>query len=188
VQKEKGNPVQKPYTLNMLIQKLAEEPDESANAAVAILVKEVQDDLKLLIVKRADVEGDPWSGDIAFPGGKRNLEDLNIYETAKRELLEETGIDLRDIEPIGVMPMEHSMVRRQMKVQPVLFHQKEPIDIQLSYELQSYLWASLKKLKVNKTRGNVKGRIGPIFNYEGEKVWGLTYRMLEKIIDLLDED
>lgn len=180
--------MQKPYTLNRLIQKINNDPDETANAAVAILIKEIQEDLKLLIVKRADVEGDPWSGDIAFPGGKRSSEDNNIFETAKRELFEETGIDLQDIEPIGVMPIEHSIVRRQMKVQPVLFHQKEPQEIRLSYELQSYLWASLKELKVTKTQGNVKGWKGPIFNYEGEKVWGLTYRMLERIIDLLDED
>ena len=38
-------------------------------AAVAIVMREHTDGPQLLFIKRADKEGDPWSGHMAFPGG-----------------------------------------------------------------------------------------------------------------------
>jgi 8-oxo-dGTP pyrophosphatase MutT (NUDIX family) len=180
--------VDKSYSLKLLQKRLSTSPDETANAAVAILIKELQDDLELFLVKRAEVDGDPWSGDMAFPGGKRTSEDPSILATAKRELLEETSITFNKKDPLGVMPAEHSSVRTDIKVQPVLFHFENISEVKLSHELQSYLWAPLKELKNTKTQGNVKGREVPIFNFKGEVIWGLTFRMLDKIIGMLDED
>ena len=113
--------LQKQNNLKKLRERLLTIPDENANAAVAILIKEIEDDLELFLVKRAVVDGDPWSGDIAFPGGKRSLEDNNIYDTAKRELFEETGIDLKGFEYVGVMPIEHSNIEAPITIQPFIF-------------------------------------------------------------------
>jgi 8-oxo-dGTP pyrophosphatase MutT (NUDIX family) len=179
--------LQKPYTLKRLRESLSTRPDETASAAVAILVKEWEDDLELFLVKRAEVEGDPWSGDMAFPGGKRSPEDKNIYQTAKRELWEETGIDLKEIEPIGVMPSEYSSVKSQMTVQPIIFHFENMSNINLSHELQSYIWAPLKRLETTRTRGIVKGLKVPIFKFKDETIWGLTFRMLNRIIEILKD-
>lgn len=177
-----------PYNIKRLHRRLSTSPDETANAAVAILIKELQDDVELLLVKRAEVDGDPWSGDMAFPGGKRTIGDPSIFATAKRELLEETSITLEKIDPIGVMPIEHSNMRPQIKVQPVIFPCECVFDVKLSRELQSYLWVPLKELKNTKTKGIVKGREVPIFQFKGEVIWGLTFRMLDRLIGMLDED
>lgn len=177
--------MQKPYNLQRLRKSLSTNPNETANAAVAILVKEWNDDLELFLVKRAEVEGDPWSGDMAFPGGKRSPEDKNIFDTAKRELKEETGIDLKELEPIGVMPIVYSSVKSQMTVQPILFHFEDTSKVKLSYELQSYIWAPLKRLEITRTQGIVKGLKVPIFKFKDETIWGLTFRMLERIIEIL---
>ncbi|MFL5555271.1 MAG: NUDIX hydrolase, partial [Gemmatimonadaceae bacterium] len=50
--------------------------------------------MELLFIKRAEYPGDPWSGQIAFPGGREESRDGSLAETAIRETREETGIDL----------------------------------------------------------------------------------------------
>jgi 8-oxo-dGTP pyrophosphatase MutT (NUDIX family) len=50
---------------------------------------------KLLFIKRADAVGDPWSGHMAFPGGRYEVGDQSLLETAVRETREETAIDIR---------------------------------------------------------------------------------------------
>jgi len=65
-----------------------------ANAAVVVLLKSTDQDFQVLLVKRAEKISDPWSGQTAFPGGKRNPEDWNLKETVVRETLEETRINL----------------------------------------------------------------------------------------------
>src|SRR6267142_2560248 len=64
-------------------------------AAVAVCLRPGAGSLEALFIRRADHPGDPWSGDAAFPGGRREPADASLWETAMRETLEETGLDLR---------------------------------------------------------------------------------------------
>ena len=180
--------MQKQNNLQRLRERLITSPDETASAAVAILIKEIEDNLELFLVKRAEVEGDPWSGDIAFPGGKQSSEDKSIYDTAKRELHEETGISLKGFEYVGVMPIEQSNIEATMTVQPFIFCFEDIPPVKLNYELQSYLWAPLRELKATITHGSIKGLDVPIFKFNGETIWGLTFRIIERIIGLLEDD
>ncbi|MFH0849987.1 MAG: NUDIX domain-containing protein, partial [Candidatus Bathyarchaeota archaeon] len=110
-------------------------PDEEAHAAVAILVKPNDDDLELFLVKRAEATGDPWSGDRAFPGGKKMPEDRGLVDTVAREVLEETGIDLWGVGTLGYMEPLFSSVRKTFRVQPIVYSFQEKPEIHLNYEL-----------------------------------------------------
>ena len=67
-----------------------------ARASVALIFRSTENGGKeLLFIQRARREGDPWSGDMAFPGGRLQPEDASARAAAERETLEETGMDLR---------------------------------------------------------------------------------------------
>ena len=63
-----------------------------SEAAVSLLLRPSGDGLKFLAIKRAESEGDPWSGHMALPGGRRDAEDEDLWVTAVRETWEETGL------------------------------------------------------------------------------------------------
>ena len=65
-------------------------------AGVCAVLREVPGDVEVLVIRRGEREGDPWSGHMALPGGRFEPEDLSVYTTAVRETHEEVGIDLSD--------------------------------------------------------------------------------------------
>ena len=173
--------------LRRLAGRLLDSPDEDAHAAVAILLRPDPRDLEIFLVKRAEVPGDPWSGDMAFPGGKRHSQDRSLGDTAIRETMEETGIQLEELEPLGYMEPLQSWVRNTFVVQPVVYLYEGDPPIRLNYELTRYMWVPLETLRGSKEHAVVKGFDSPIFRVGEEVVWGLTYRMLEKLLEMLGE-
>ena len=76
----------------------------SRQAAVALVLAPDHDgagSLSLLLVRRSDRDGDPWSGHMALPSGQAHESDADLLQTARRETLEEVGIDLSDAELLG---------------------------------------------------------------------------------------
>jgi len=59
--------------------------------------------IEVLLIERAERAGDPWSGHVAFPGGKREAADADDAAAAAREALEETGVDVRALEFLGAL-------------------------------------------------------------------------------------
>ncbi len=167
---------------------LLKTPDEEADAAVAILIRPTGEDLEVFIVKRAEVDGDPWSGDMAFPGGKKAAQDHGVLDAAVREVMEETGIDLKPLTPLGYMQPLTSLVRQTFKVQPIVYLLEGESPIRLNYELTKYMWTPIDELRKLKSRAVVKGFDSPIYKIGDDVVWGLTCRMLDQLIDVFDED
>jgi 8-oxo-dGTP pyrophosphatase MutT (NUDIX family) len=159
---------------------------QGADAAVALLLKPVDQDLKIFFVKRVKSPADPWSGQMALPGGKRNARDRNLKQTVIRETLEETNINLLDrCRFLGVMEALRSTQRPEMRVLPfVVLLEHEPL-IKLNEELEWFVWISPEKLIQN--RGTAKFSFGevPAYIVENNVIWGLTYRILEKFFHIL---
>jgi len=172
--------------ITTLIRNRHTKPDDSAHAAVAMLLTETGDTLKVLLVKRATREEDPWSGHMAFPGGRRGHGDCDLMATACRETREETGIDLTQCTAIGSLAALHSTVRPDLCIQPFIFSCTEPPEVTLNEELMAHYWIPLEELDRSRGITRIDSREFPAYLVEGEAVWGLTYRMLEKFFCILD--
>src|SRR5207249_11060459 len=72
-------------------------------AAVAVVLHDGNDGIEALFIHRAVRAGDTWSGQIAFPGGRREPTDADLRATAIRETREEIGVDLSNAERLGVL-------------------------------------------------------------------------------------
>lgn len=163
-------------------------PKQEANAAVAIMLKPTRQDMKILFVKRIENPRDPWSGQIALPGGKREPEDLDLKETILRETNEETGINLLDhCRFLGVTEPVRSKLNPEMKILPFIFLlEHEPVIKLNREELERYYWIPIKKLIRNEriVKSGVKAH--PTFIIGEIKIWGLTFRILKKFFHALN--
>ena len=167
--------------LSRVLRPISEKQD--GNAAVALLLKPADNDLKILFVKRAENPVDPWSGQVALPGGKRDAADRSLKQTLVRETLEETNIDLLNrCRFLGVMDTQTSTPRPEMKIVPfVILLEHEPT-IKLNEELEKFVWISPEQLV--RHRGTAKLSFGefPAYIVGNIVIWGLTYRILEAFV------
>lgn len=159
-----------------------------AEAAVALLLKIVDQDLRILFVKRVENPADPWSGQMGLPGGRRDARDRDPKQTVVRETLEETGINLLDrCRFLGAMTSLRSTQRPDLKILPfVALLEHEPAIKVNEGELESYVWISLRELAQNE--GAAKFSFGefPAYIVGNTVIWGLTYRILKKFIHTLN--
>ena len=68
-------------------------------AAVAMILREVHGEAEILMIRRAKREGDPWSGHMAFPGGRMERADRHGFDVARRATEEEIGLQLLESDP-----------------------------------------------------------------------------------------
>ena len=171
--------------LSKVLKPLSEGQD--AGATVALLLKTADKDLKILFVKRAENPADPWSGQMALPGGKRDATDQSLKQTVVREILEETNINLLDrCRFLGVMETLTSTPRPEMKILPfVVLLEHEP-SIKLNEELERSVWISLEELVRHRGTGGFSFGEFPAYIVGNTVIWGLTYRILENFVHTLE--
>jgi 8-oxo-dGTP pyrophosphatase MutT (NUDIX family) len=73
--------------------KLIDDPSRG-QAAVALILHPTEQGTEVLFIERALHQQDPWSGNLAFPGGRIDSTDFSARQAAERETLEEIGLDL----------------------------------------------------------------------------------------------
>lgn len=165
-------------------------------AAVALIIRAGDGGApELLFIKRSEYPGDPWSGQVAFPGGREEAADPTLADTAIRETREETGIDLvRDGTVIGTLDdLRPNTVRLPaVIVRPyvVLLNRFEPLV--LSDEVALAFWVPLEAFRDAPAwrdtdvlaRGVQMNRRA--FHHQGQVIWGMTERILAQLLTLLD--
>jgi 8-oxo-dGTP pyrophosphatase MutT (NUDIX family) len=170
--------------------------DGARRAAVALILRAGENGApELLFIKRSEYPADPWSGQVAFPGGREEASDPTLADTAIRETREETGIDLvRDATVIGTLDDLRPQTLRlpTVIVRPyvVLLNRFEPLV--LSDEVALAFWVPLEAFKDARSwrdtavlaRGVQLKMRG--FHHDGHVIWGMTERILAQLLALLD--
>lgn len=164
-------------------------------AAVAALLRFEQDGPEVLLMKRVDRESDRWSGQVSFPGGRLEPDDADLLSCAIRETQEEVGIDLTaTARQVGQLSDVQAIARGKslpMAIRPFVFFQTESAEITISDEAEHTFWLPLQKVLDGAFDGSYEYRFAGIpimmncWRFQGNIVWGLTYRMLSSFFELM---
>ena len=165
-------------------------------AAIALVLRPTDEgDPELLMIKRAEMEGDPWSGHIACPGGRMEPGDRDLEQTAIRETWEETGVDLaRDGRILGTLDdiSPRTPTLPPLIIRPFVAAVKPEITIVESPEVAEVFWVPLSAIRETAAWGtglvSIRGageREVDVFRHGDYTVWGLTHRALTQFLQLV---
>ena len=169
-----------------------DEAPEARPAAVALLLHEGGDGLETLFIRRAERASDPWSGQVALPGGRREPQDADLLATALRETQEEVGIDLSAAEQLGALNdlYPRTPLLPPVVVRPFVFVVGERPPVTLSDEVTAAFWVPLAHLGPDARREitlNIRGtdRRFPAYVVGENTIWGMTERILSDFLGLI---
>jgi 8-oxo-dGTP pyrophosphatase MutT (NUDIX family) len=162
-------------------------------AAVAIILAPDPD--AILLIRRAERAGDPWSGHMALPGGRRDGQDHDLLTTAIRETSEEVGIELSVAAVAGTLDdvVPRLPVLPPIAVRPFVFVLSARPGIRLNSEVTSASWVPVDHLLRPDTHHPVRleitgqSRVVLAYELEDAMVWGMTERILSGLLEHLDD-
>lgn len=166
---------------------IADAPEEVRRAAVALVIAPDEAGPELLLIKRAEWEGDPWSGQVALPGGRKEPGDPTLWHTAARETWEETGLQLlRTARLLGTLDelYPRNPALPEIVVRPHVAILGEKPQLRLNEEVAAAFWAPLESLRspssTFEATVHVRGsdrRVQGIRHGE-YTIWGMTEQIL----------
>jgi len=186
-----------------LARSLAERPGRQAAvravdrlAAIALVVRAAPSGPELLMIRRAEKEGDPWSGHIACPGGRMDPGDADLAATAVRETREETGVDVaRDGQVLGALD---DLAPRNPALPPIVIRPFVAVVspdavVEPNHEVAEAFWVPLASIRERGAWGlgtvvaQEAGEIEvPTFRHGSYTVWGLTERALRDFLHRIE--
>ncbi len=163
---------------------------DASIAAVLIILYQHNDSINTVFIQRPDYEG-VHSGQISFPGGRKEPEDTDIIKTALREAYEEVGVDLSEISVVGTLtplfiPVSKTIVTPVVgwtNNKPAFKIQEEEVLYLIEGDLKKILNPSIIKIK----RFDILGEMRDIkyFDYEGHIIWGATAMILNELLAII---
>lgn len=167
-------------------------PKNARQSAVLVLFYPEDDHAGILLIKRA-VDDTVHSGQVSFPGGKKEDTDAELKQTALRETYEEIGISPAQIKIIGSLS-KLFIPPSNFEVQPFVGFTNSLPELSTNYEVERVLHVPVKKLFQADTiqHKTIKSRDGqyyevPCFYIENEIVWGATAMMLSELVAIIKE-
>ncbi|MFA8450412.1 MAG: CoA pyrophosphatase [Bacteroidales bacterium] len=161
-----------------------EKPRESA---VTLVLKENQNkQISIVLIERSSYKG-VHSAQIAFPGGQRDPDDINLKETALREAFEEIGIEKKlfhvigELSPLYVPPSNFMMypfiayIKNQEIYHADTREVKQIMDIPLE---ELFSQQNKKLIEIKTSYGAFKDT--PIYSYNNKVIWGATAMILSE--------
>ncbi len=162
-------------------------------AAVALPLRQGECGIEVLMIERAQREGDRWSGQMAFPGGMVDPADRGALDAALRETREEIGLDLRQHGRLlarlsDVSPRSRPGIGRFMVITPYVYRLEQLPPLVLNHEVAGLLWVPLATIadgaqrQIMEYRGEGAVRQIPYYTVAGKRVWGLSLQMLDELV------
>ena len=187
-------------TLKLISEQLAgfepyRSPDRRSRrrSSVALLVRNSEcDGVEVLMIERSEREGDPWSGHMAFPGGRMDAVDAHSYDAARRETREEIGLDVDACgQYLGRLSDISTHLRSgtsAMLVTPFVFALEGSPELALNHEVADIVWVPLSFLADAANRRHMDWQHDgvdlelPCYFYQGRCIWGLSLGMLDEFL------
>jgi len=172
---------------------IAIDAPEHRRAAVLVPLIRRDEGWSILFSRRAENLA-AHSGQIAFPGGRRDPGDADLLATAIRETMEEVGVDLSSAERLGVLDdlYPRTPVLPPVVVRPFVFALTTRPTIVLGPEVQDTFWVSFRALQAPGVRGEVvvdhpgiPRRVLPAYTLGNRTIWGMSERILTPLISLV---
>ncbi|MDP6980775.1 MAG: CoA pyrophosphatase [Myxococcota bacterium] len=166
-------------------------------AGVSVVLRDDVTEPEILLIERATRAGDPWSGHMAFPGGRADPGDASLEHTAKRETHEEVGVPLDGAHMLGRLDdlTGRAAAANRMVVSAYVFHASSPDELSLEEsEVADAIWVPLTHLTHPENLVHYPMQYGEheiVFPGIGmgpgdpRVVWGLTYRFLEIFFEII---
>lgn len=159
-------------------------------AAVLALFYEKAGQPFLILTLRVQSEG-VHSGQISFPGGKREPEDENFRETALRETQEEIGLDPKNLKVLGQLsplyiPPSNFLVQPFVgfyRGQPNFTKQPSEVKEVISIDFNHFLKPEAVMQKEVMAR-ELKMEV-PVFFIDKHVIWGATAMMLSELKEMV---
>ena len=165
---------------------------QAQKAAVAVVLREGEDRRpEILFIERAHNPADPWSGHMAFPGGRVERGDATIRSAAERETLEEVGLSLEEAERLGRLDdlegLKGGGRPAGIVISAFVYHCGSRGPLRTNHEVEEAFWVSLSVLSDPARRVEYRHPLLGAETYPGilvghpdrHVVWGLTFRFVE---------
>ena len=169
---------------------------KKGHAAVAIILQEGEVSPEVLFIIRAEHDQDPWSGNIAFPGGRLNSTEETPQQAAERETFEELALPLGQARYLGRLNDLYGSTLPVL-VSCFVYQLLEPTRLQPNHEVASTFWCPIAKL-LEPERHQQR----TFFYHEEEHthpvvellephqplLWGITYRLIRNFFERCELD
>lgn len=171
---------------------LLSDPQRSLSA-VALILGEEHSEPQILFIRRASRHDDPWSGDLAFPGGRIEATDRNAQAAAEREVREEIGLHLQTEQFVGRLD-DIAGAHLPVIVSCFVYQIGHPVTLTLSDEVAQTFWIPLSRIADARRHGpatvsfNGQTFSRPAIDLLGpghRVLWGITYRLVMNFLDRL---
>jgi 8-oxo-dGTP pyrophosphatase MutT (NUDIX family) len=139
----------------------------------------------ILMMRRQEREGDPWSGHMAFPGGRVESSDASLRAAAERETEEEVSIELPLVaEYLGrLSDLDHP----RLVVSAFVYGLRKPVEPSGNHEVASLHWFALSSLRNPANRGSLdyeyqgQSMRFPSVRLDGMEIWGISLQFLDDL-------
>ncbi len=164
-----------------------------SQAAVALILRDLASDPKMFFIERAKHEKDPWSGQIAFPGGNRESGDISPFATACRETEEEVGLELSPRNLLGRLNDQQGRNKNQklpLVISCFVFNMEGEQQTINNNEVEDSFWVPVSHLLNDDNRIDYQpgysDETWSAISLDGQRVlWGLTWRFVRMFLKLV---